>query len=179
MSGAATGGILAARAGPKAMAQSAVMGGVLLGLIEGMGIMLNKMLTPDMPSPEEMAAMGAVDPTAPPTSGGMGLSAAATAPPASSSSPEPSSGGDSADGRNPFQILAGKDSSAGDIYTSGSGNTSDGNFDTFGTDTQFSSGTSMSNEVPQEKKGGWFHLVPKVIECIYYVILINYCLNFF
>jgi import inner membrane translocase subunit TIM17 len=156
MSGAATGGILAARAGPKAVAQSAVVGGVLLGLIEGMGIMLNKMLTPDMPSPEEMAAMGASDPTAPPTSGGMGMSAA-TAPPSSAGSapPEPSSGS-SADGRNPFDILAGGDSSSGDIYTSDSGNTSDGKFDTFGTDTQFSSGTSMANEVPSEKKSGWW-----------------------
>jgi len=39
MSGAATGGILAARAGPQAMASAAVVGGVLLALIEGMGIM--------------------------------------------------------------------------------------------------------------------------------------------
>lgn len=163
MSGAATGGILAARAGPKAVAQSAVVGGVLLGLIEGMGIMLNKMLTPDMPTPEEMAAMGAADPTAPPTSGGMGLSQAATtatAPPASAE-PSAASASVSADGRNPFDILAGGDSSAGDIYTSGSGNTSDGNFDTFGAETQFSSGatgggTSMSNEVPSEKKRGFW-----------------------
>ena len=39
MSGAATGGVLAARAGPQAMASAAVVGGVLLALIEGMGIM--------------------------------------------------------------------------------------------------------------------------------------------
>jgi len=38
-SGAATGGVLAARAGPRAMASAAVVGGVLLALIEGMGIM--------------------------------------------------------------------------------------------------------------------------------------------
>jgi len=153
MSGAATGGILAARAGPKAVAQSAVMGGVLLGLIEGMGIMLNKMLSPDMPSPEEMAAMGAQDPTAPPTSGGMGMRAAATVPP--TSAPEPSGGSEITDGRNPFEILAGKDSSVNDVYSSGSGNTSDGRFETFGAETKFESGTSMNNEVPQEKKGWW------------------------
>jgi import inner membrane translocase subunit TIM17 len=35
ISGAATGGVLAARAGPRAMASAAVVGGVLLALIEG------------------------------------------------------------------------------------------------------------------------------------------------
>ena len=39
LSGATTGGLLAARAGPQAMASAAVVGGVLLALIEGMGIM--------------------------------------------------------------------------------------------------------------------------------------------
>jgi len=149
ISGAATGGVLAARAGPKAMAQSAVVGGVLLGLIEGMGIMFTKMMAQDMPSPEEMAAMGAQDVTAPPTTGGVGLSATATAPP--TSAPEPSE--TVSDGRDPFAILAG-DSSKQDIYTSDSGNTSDGNFDTFGSETQFSSNSSSSNVVP-EKKGFW------------------------
>ncbi|CAG0915273.1 unnamed protein product [Notodromas monacha] len=43
MSGAATGGILAARNGPAAMAGSAVIGGVLLALIEGIGIMFTRM----------------------------------------------------------------------------------------------------------------------------------------
>lgn len=36
MSGAATGGMLAVRAGPRAMASAAAVGGVLLALIEGM-----------------------------------------------------------------------------------------------------------------------------------------------
>ena len=39
ISGATTGGLLAARAGPQAMASAAMVGGVLLALIEGMGIM--------------------------------------------------------------------------------------------------------------------------------------------
>merc|ERR1719253_1007669 len=43
VSGAATGGILAARAGPKAVASAAVVGGTLLALIEGFGIMMTKM----------------------------------------------------------------------------------------------------------------------------------------
>lgn len=42
ISGATTGGLLAARAGPQAMASAAVVGGVLLALIEGMGIMYVK-----------------------------------------------------------------------------------------------------------------------------------------
>ena len=39
IAGATTGGILAARAGPQAVAQAAVVNGVLLALSEGMGIM--------------------------------------------------------------------------------------------------------------------------------------------
>ncbi|XP_026476698.1 LOW QUALITY PROTEIN: mitochondrial import inner membrane translocase subunit Tim17-B-like, partial [Ctenocephalides felis] len=42
ISGAATGGILAARNGVAAMAGSAVIGGVLLALIEGVGILLTR-----------------------------------------------------------------------------------------------------------------------------------------
>ena len=68
VSGAATGGILAARAGPRAMASAAAVGGALLALIEGMGIIFTKMMAP--PSPEDMVAMQN-DPTAPPTAGGL------------------------------------------------------------------------------------------------------------
>ena len=42
MSGAAAGAVMAARQGPMTMLGSAAIGGILLGLIEGMGIMLNK-----------------------------------------------------------------------------------------------------------------------------------------
>ena len=44
MSGAAAGAVMAARQGPKHMAGSALVGAVLLGLIEGVGIMLNRMM---------------------------------------------------------------------------------------------------------------------------------------
>lgn len=43
-SGAITGGILAARGGPGAVVRNAIVGGVLLSLIEGMGIALNRMM---------------------------------------------------------------------------------------------------------------------------------------
>jgi len=43
ISGAATGGILAARTGVGAMAGSAIIGGVLLAMIEGVGIMFSRM----------------------------------------------------------------------------------------------------------------------------------------
>ena len=49
LSGATTGGILAARAGPKAMASAAVVGGFILALIEGMGIWMNNYFS--MPPP--------------------------------------------------------------------------------------------------------------------------------
>ncbi|XP_057296902.1 mitochondrial import inner membrane translocase subunit Tim17-B-like [Hydractinia symbiolongicarpus] len=42
-SGALTGAVLMARAGPGAMARSAAVGGILLGLIEGVGIMITRM----------------------------------------------------------------------------------------------------------------------------------------
>lgn len=41
-SGALTGAVLAARSGPLAMAGSAMMGGILLALIEGVGILLTR-----------------------------------------------------------------------------------------------------------------------------------------
>ncbi|CAN8287376.1 unnamed protein product [Cochlearia groenlandica] len=44
IAGAATGGFLSMRQGPNAALRSAAMGGILLGLIEGAGIMLNKVL---------------------------------------------------------------------------------------------------------------------------------------
>ena len=50
ISGAATGGILAARNGLPAMAGSAVIGGVLLALIEGIGILFTR-LTADQFKP--------------------------------------------------------------------------------------------------------------------------------
>ncbi|KAJ3414289.1 Mitochondrial import inner membrane translocase subunit Tim17-A [Chytridiales sp. JEL 0842] len=43
MSGAATGGILAARSGPKAIAISAAFGGIILAVMEGVGAMIGKM----------------------------------------------------------------------------------------------------------------------------------------
>mmetsp|Transcript_2582 Transcript_2582/g.3955 ORF Transcript_2582/g.3955 Transcript_2582/m.3955 type:complete len:230 (+) Transcript_2582:219-908(+) len=75
ISGAATGGALAARAGPKAMAQSAVVGGVLLALIEGMGIMFTKMTSQATPGPDDYAA-AQQDVTTPPTSGGLTMPSA-------------------------------------------------------------------------------------------------------
>lgn len=43
LSGAITGATLAVRHGPAAMTGQAIIGGVLLALIEGVGIMLNRM----------------------------------------------------------------------------------------------------------------------------------------
>lgn len=95
ISGAATGGTLALRAGPQAAASAAAVGGVLLALIEGMGIMFGKMFAP--PSPDQMLAeQQQFDPTAPPTQGGlfptsMGGGAATAPPPPTSSTPPQSS----------------------------------------------------------------------------------------
>jgi import inner membrane translocase subunit TIM17 len=133
LSGAATGGVLAARAGPKAMASSALFGGIILAAIEGMGICMNKYFSG---GPEEMGMM-ANDPTAPPTSGGMMGSLAP--PPVSEPVPSPSATTDTG-GADPYAILAG-----------GGGGSESGNFDSYGSDTKF------SNEVPQEEsRTGWW-----------------------
>mmetsp|Transcript_11270 Transcript_11270/g.27067 ORF Transcript_11270/g.27067 Transcript_11270/m.27067 type:complete len:234 (-) Transcript_11270:234-935(-) len=95
ISGAATGGTLALRAGPQAAASAAAVGGVLLALIEGMGIMFGKMFAP--PSPDQMLAeQQQFDPTAPPTQGGlfpasMGVGAGTAPPPPTQSASTQSS----------------------------------------------------------------------------------------
>ncbi|GFQ01514.1 mitochondrial import inner membrane translocase subunit tim17-2 [Phtheirospermum japonicum] len=62
MAGAATGGFLQMRQGLGAASRSAVFGGVLLALIEGAGIMLNKLMTAPqgLPPMEEQMANVAV-----------------------------------------------------------------------------------------------------------------------
>lgn len=71
ISGAATGGILAARAGPQAMASGALVGGILLALIEGMGIMISRAFAPPVPTAEDYQRALQQDVTAPPTTGGL------------------------------------------------------------------------------------------------------------
>ncbi|KAJ0405167.1 hypothetical protein P43SY_001372 [Pythium insidiosum] len=55
LAGAATGGTLAIRAGPRAAASQALIGGVLLAAIEGVGIMVNDYFASNpMGAPEDM-----------------------------------------------------------------------------------------------------------------------------
>jgi len=129
ISGAATGGILSARAGPRVMAQSALVGGVLLALIEGMGIMFTKMTGAAPPTAEDYARAGAVDVTAPPTTGGLMMPSNPTAPPQSSSYvPSP---------------LMDPSSSSSDGFDSSSG---------MGTETTFSSESTSESS----SSGGWW-----------------------
>ncbi|PAA70080.1 hypothetical protein BOX15_Mlig004945g2 [Macrostomum lignano] len=58
MSGAATGALLAVRQGPAAMVAQALIGAVLLGLIEGMGIVFTRIM-PSILAAEAEAAGGA------------------------------------------------------------------------------------------------------------------------
>ncbi|XP_041564483.1 mitochondrial import inner membrane translocase subunit Tim17-B isoform X1 [Drosophila elegans] len=62
ISGAATGGILAARNGVPAMAGSAIIGGVLLALIEGVGILFTRISADQfrnpLPPAEDPAVLG-------------------------------------------------------------------------------------------------------------------------
>uniref|UniRef100_A0A6V7QXV9 Mitochondrial import inner membrane translocase subunit TIM17-2-like n=1 Tax=Ananas comosus var. bracteatus TaxID=296719 RepID=A0A6V7QXV9_ANACO len=60
IAGAATGGFLQMRQGPGSAARSALFGGVLLALIEGAGIMLNRVLSApqNLPPMEDPSAIG-------------------------------------------------------------------------------------------------------------------------
>ncbi|PKA60626.1 Mitochondrial import inner membrane translocase subunit TIM17-2 [Apostasia shenzhenica] len=63
IAGAATGGFLSMRQGPAAAGRSAIFGGILLALIEGAGIMLNRVFSapqnlPPMDDPNIAAAAG-------------------------------------------------------------------------------------------------------------------------
>jgi len=108
ISGAVTGGLLASRAGPQAMASSAAVGGVLLALIEGFGIFISHQFAEKPPTRQELEAMQqqqqmAMDPTAPPTSGAGLLDRMKdfTAPP-----PSPSGGGSSGSEGSSLGVLA-------------------------------------------------------------------------
>eukprot|EP00585_Thalassiosira_rotula_P013052 CAMPEP_0196130396 /NCGR_PEP_ID=MMETSP0910-20130528/784_1 /TAXON_ID=49265 /ORGANISM="Thalassiosira rotula, Strain GSO102" /LENGTH=236 /DNA_ID=CAMNT_0041389693 /DNA_START=73 /DNA_END=783 /DNA_ORIENTATION=- len=130
LSGAATGGILAARAGPKAMASSAIVGGVILALIEGMGIWMNNYFSEAPPGMENADAMGppANDITAPPTTGGMGMI--------------PTGLGSVGVGRRPTK--------SSDVVTMGV----DSSFDSGGHETTFDSGSGASSLSSSSKEGG-------------------------
>ena len=65
LSGAATGGVLAARAGIKAAAKNAAVGGVLLAAIEGLGVVMQRVLMPMM-TDNAQAAGRPVDLLSPP-----------------------------------------------------------------------------------------------------------------
>ncbi|XP_059639917.1 mitochondrial import inner membrane translocase subunit TIM17-2-like [Cornus florida] len=101
IAGAATGGFLQMRQGLAAASRSAAFGGVLLALIEGAGIMLNKIMSaqqnlppmeepvPNMPPGMPGFPMGQLPGQAPVTGGGLGdgmPSSSSTSPSSSSSS---------------------------------------------------------------------------------------------
>eukprot|EP00581_Thalassiosira_minuscula_P009362 CAMPEP_0183708650 /NCGR_PEP_ID=MMETSP0737-20130205/4883_1 /TAXON_ID=385413 /ORGANISM="Thalassiosira miniscula, Strain CCMP1093" /LENGTH=238 /DNA_ID=CAMNT_0025936545 /DNA_START=52 /DNA_END=768 /DNA_ORIENTATION=- len=139
LSGAATGGILAARAGPKAMASAAVVGGVILALIEGMGIWMNNYFSMPPPGMEDPNAMEMGPPssdiTAPPTTGGLGMIPTGLG---QRRTTQPSAAG------------------SGDFVTMGDGGGH--GFDAGGHETTFSAGGSSSSSSSGEegKSGGWW-----------------------
>jgi len=65
-SGAATGGVLAARAGLKAAGKNALMGGVLLAAIEGLGVLAQRLVAPMMEETSQSAGQP-VDKLEPPS----------------------------------------------------------------------------------------------------------------
>ena len=71
--GALTGGTLAVRAGVKAMGKNALIGGVLLAIIEGLSAMVSKAMQPDMQQQlaQQQAAMAPL-PTPLPTTAAVG-----------------------------------------------------------------------------------------------------------
>lgn len=74
------------------MASAAAVGGILLALIEGMGIMFTKMMAQPVPTKDDYELAMRQDPTAPPTSAGfniMGRISGGNAPPAATAPPPP------------------------------------------------------------------------------------------
>jgi len=65
MSGATTGGILALRAGPAAAGKSALVGGVLLAAIEGLNLLVTRVIMPSLEKQDLENSMG-VDKLEPP-----------------------------------------------------------------------------------------------------------------
>jgi mitochondrial import inner membrane translocase subunit TIM17 len=66
MSGGATGGLLAARAGPRAIGRNALVGAVLLALIEGIGIAINKAVMKTQMDAMSGGKQDTLDPPIPP-----------------------------------------------------------------------------------------------------------------
>jgi mitochondrial import inner membrane translocase subunit TIM17 len=90
VAGAATGGFLAMRQGPAAAGRSALMGGILLALIEGAGLMLNRVLS----NPQNLPPLAADDPnlTAAMAGGGGGFPGLPQAPVTPPEAPSSSGG---------------------------------------------------------------------------------------
>ena len=63
--GAMTGGFLSLRTGMRSAAKSAAFGGVLLAMIEGLGILLTRMTAPPPAPPPMMEMAGVPGPGAP------------------------------------------------------------------------------------------------------------------
>lgn len=117
---------MAARAGPRAMASAALVGGVLLALIEGMGIMFTKMTAPPVPTAEDYERAARQDPTAPPTAPGMSM----------------------------MQSVMGSSSSPSTPPSAPSSSSVGGDASGMSTETVFS--TEGSSSEPKKSSGGWF-----------------------
>ncbi len=111
------------------MASSAVVGGIILALIEGMGIWMNSALAAPPPGMEGGTELGPPtdDITAPPTSGGLGMI--------------------------PTGLGAVGRRSTENVATVGGGG---GSFDSGGHETTFSSGGEGSTPDEGGKGGGWW-----------------------
>ena len=121
------------------MASAAVVGGVILALIEGMGIWMNNYFSMPPPGMEDPNAMAigppANDITAPPTTGGLGMIPTGLA--------------------NVGRRATQSDSSGMMTMGGGDGEMSD-RFDSGGHETTFSAGGSSSSSSSEESKGGWW-----------------------
>lgn len=154
ISGAATGGVLAARAGIKAAGRSAVAGGVILAAIEGLNLLLMRVLMPSIEK-QQMEAGIPIDTLEPPNDPLRPRSkfSAKKQKPLFQENPSPSplfSGGSG--GFDPFT----NSNSSGSSSSSGSGG-SGSVWDTpgFRPDTAFGSSDRSLDNQQEEKKSSW------------------------
>jgi hypothetical protein len=153
LSGAAVGGILAARAGLKAAGKSALVGGVIMTAIEGLNIVLMRVVMPSFEASQaENVVIDRLDPPLDPLRRRALTTGAGKAFVPSSANFEAPSSGQRSGGFDLDSILSSSSSGGSSSSSSGSSNSFGSNsWDTPGFTTEGGSASSEEDEPPKAK----------------------------